>query len=440
MQTIFFIIGLPLVILLILMASIGSVFSPKFHGAKAIDNKLSDQYYFKKEKVVYVPFGNFFELGDREVDGSDKDSFTVLSYNIAKDNNHIYYNGELVPSADVSSFELLEPAYTDSKNYKFYTFAKDKDRVFYYFEPIASAQPESFERLWGAYSKDKDKLFYENKELFNLSEQVERITNDKNNNYISVDGRIYFEGRSLTNIDFATFKALEHNFAVDKKHVYYENNISTEMSPKGFEVIDAYYQKDEKYLYRNLKALKFVDLDTYKSITELYSKDKNHVYYIGAILQDAKPEYFSKKDILKIEKDYESIFIYQDDDHVTRIKRDELIEITSRHSHYKQDIYVGNIKLEGADLKSFAVIADTDDLYAYDKNYVYYFLTIIRNVDISSFGHIADNFSKDKKYLYYMQNIVADQDPKTFIYQEGMYANEMEDGRYKLIYPNMSVE
>ena len=440
MQTILFIIGIPLGLFLLFIAAIGAVSSPKFNGAEAIDNQLSDQYYLKKETVVYVPYGNFFELGDSKVEGADKDTFTVLSYSIAKDNNHIYYNGEFVSYADVSSFELLEPAYTDENNYRFYTFAKDKDRVFYYFKPIYSAQPDSFERLWGAYSKDQDMLFYENKEFSSLSEQIEKITSDKNKNYISVAGHIYFKGRPLTNTDFSTFKSLEHNFAMDKNHVYYEENTMTEMSPNGFEVIDAYYQKDEDYLYRNLKALKFVDLDTYEPITELYSKDQNHVYYIGAILQGVNPAYFSKKDILKLEKDYDSIFIYQDDDHVFRIKRNELTEISSRHSYYEQDIYVGNRKLEGADSQSFAVIPDADDLYSYDKNYVYYFTDIIKDADISSFGHIENNFSRDKKYLYYMQNIVADFDPKAFIYQEGMYAEEREDGSYKLIYPNMTEE
>jgi len=39
-----------------------------------------------------------------------------------------------------------------------------------------------------------------------------------------------------------------------------------------------------------------------------------------------------------------------------------------------------------------------------------------------------------------MEHRVSDQDPKTFVYEDGMYAQEMEDGRYKLIPNSISFE
>ena len=78
----------------------------------------------------------------------------------------------------------------------------------------------------------------------------------------------------------------------------------------------------------------------------------------------------------------------------------------------KNNVYLGNEKIEGADAKTFEVI----DIYAgfeRDKNYLYYSNERIKNSDPYTFQRINEHLVRDKNQ-FYSKGKVLDVDGKTF--------------------------
>lgn len=86
----------------------------------------------------------------------------------------------------------------------------------------------------------------------------------------------------------------------------------------------------------------------------------------------------------------------------------------------------------GADSSSFKVLAEGDDEYAVDKEYVFYRGTIIFNVDITTFKVITHQFSKDKNHVYYFEKYLVGVNSDEFSYSDGMYGESIDDFSAKL--------
>ena len=70
-------LAIPLVGALIALIIGLYVNNPSTHNATAFDSKISNQYYLRDGKVVYVLDGNFFQIGGSPIEGADPDTFSL---------------------------------------------------------------------------------------------------------------------------------------------------------------------------------------------------------------------------------------------------------------------------------------------------------------------------------------------------------------------------
>lgn len=81
-----------------------------FYFANQPPNRLSDSgYYIRITKVYYYPG---FGLSEPfEIAGADKASFEIINTQYAKDINHVYFQGVMIPDADSETFSVLNENY-----------------------------------------------------------------------------------------------------------------------------------------------------------------------------------------------------------------------------------------------------------------------------------------------------------------------------------------
>jgi hypothetical protein len=105
-----------------------------------------DKYYayFGREDISLIPGADpqSFVVFDSELATTSTDLESAALYgwmqDYAKNNNHVYYAGEVIPSADPSTFTLL-PLY----------YAKDKNNTYFLGTIVAGADLESFSAVEG---------------------------------------------------------------------------------------------------------------------------------------------------------------------------------------------------------------------------------------------------------------------------------------------------
>lgn len=98
-------------------------------------------YYVRGDKVFWS--SGVDSPGSHEVHGADAASFHSIDNNLGRDETRVYYDGNELTGADVSSFGRLGDS----------PFAKDSSHVWLAGHPI-SDDPAHFEQLGGGLAKD----------------------------------------------------------------------------------------------------------------------------------------------------------------------------------------------------------------------------------------------------------------------------------------------
>src|SRR5690606_32551325 len=122
-----------------------------FYVANLPPNPLSDSgYYVRLTKVYYHPA---FPASAFEIEEADIRTFEILddSQGYAKDRNHVYLNGNVIPEANPATFELLEEQYTRDQNYVYLN------------ERIFSNDPVNFEFLSSFLMRDSQHIYWSDK-------------------------------------------------------------------------------------------------------------------------------------------------------------------------------------------------------------------------------------------------------------------------------------
>ncbi|WP_299442474.1 DKNYY domain-containing protein [uncultured Aquimarina sp.] len=409
------------------------VSSPSTNGAVAINKNISNQYYYKENRIVYVSNANFFSLGAKEIEQADSESFEVLAYNLAKDKNHVYHDEIILKDADPKTFEMILHEESDEK-YQSYYYTKDAKQVFYFHDPLKEANPTTFQYLWGDFSKDDKTLFYNKNKMLSIDEKPLPIKNDTEGNYLRIGNVIYFKEHRIEKVHPETFEVIKGAFATDIYAIYSENNILKHVDPASFKILNKDYQADKNHLYYKAKILPNSDPDSYELINTLFSKDKNHLYYIGSIVMNPNAADYNSKKINQLENDFNQTTLIYDDNHTIFVLKKELKEISQSHTVFKDEVYCFHRRIIDADYKSFEVYENCEDRYARDKNQVFYLSIVIKDADIKSFKIINSSFAKDNNYVYFFEKRLLDVDPDTFVYQEGMYGEAIDQYTYRLAY------
>ena len=126
----------------------------------------SNHFYLISDDLTLRDLGNGYAINQDYVyylggvlEHASPDTFEIIETSFdktyAKDHQHVYFNGALIPTALAASFQLL------SKDYSY-----DAERVYYRGQEIVGADPNSFtiiELPHVAYSKDQYSVFWETK-------------------------------------------------------------------------------------------------------------------------------------------------------------------------------------------------------------------------------------------------------------------------------------
>ena len=422
----------PIVCALIFAAFSFYVNSPNTHNATAYDSKISNQYYLQDDKVIYVLDGNFFQVGGRDIEGADPDTFDVIDKSYAKDINNIYYNGKSVAGANPSSVilvksELISELSKDSAN-SGYLISDGK--VFCYGEVIEGADPASFSYLFGSYAMDKDYLYYYI-DIKIPRNAIPAAMPNANTGYIRHGEQVIYHGVVISN-EANDFKVINDEYAVDALHVYSNGGIVEGMVSDGFTVISPYYRKDKNQAYYFNTPIPESDSETFKVLNNAISKDQKNLYYDGNIVENRKPSEVSRSNADELEKIWKWKSLHLDATTVILVPSDDIEDITNDFYTYNNEVYGRNKKLAGIKPEDVIVIDKNENAFVRIGNQVFYYGTVIIGADPETFAVIEDRFSKDANHVYWGEHRVIDTDPITFKYEDNLYAGENEAGEYSL--------
>lgn len=122
-------------------------------------------------KPLDYRFGRDNETGYvdlKPIPGSNGRSFSVLSANYAKDNQHVYYTSRDVDGPPASDIHILKLAVPDSFTVIGMYHATDQAHAFYKDNLLPSADPASF-RQWGDseidYARDSTHVYFQEKRI-----------------------------------------------------------------------------------------------------------------------------------------------------------------------------------------------------------------------------------------------------------------------------------
>lgn len=322
----------------------------------AVDKTISDSYYHHqhKNKIIYSPMGNWFELGYKELN-ADPSTFIVLARDYGKDKNNIYWKG-VVQTVDHGSFVIDE-----------HGTPKDALHVYYDrgYQPqlaiIADADPESFKPY---------KLPQEN----------------YNQQWARDNKAIYLYGRKV-NVDAKTFMRINQSFAADSQAIYaivYDNRLQTGTGETNTNVVrqaqrplgnpesinDFYVRFGNTLMHSSWKnPFSSIEFDVIDTITLI---NERNIVVNNVLISDGK----TMKGV--------------DVNTVEIINRDLIKD--------KTNVYFDKEKIEGADAST---IVSVSEFYSKDKNSVYYKTKRLNGTTPATFTiNYATNVASDGKHSF----------------------------------------
>ncbi|MEA2065441.1 MAG: DKNYY domain-containing protein [Patescibacteria group bacterium] len=280
------------------------------------------------DKIIYKEKVNI------ELENPDLDSFEVIHYRYAKDDNHIYDKGKIVyKNIDSKTFDLIMSIRDDSY-YIFYYFIDQKNVYDIFGKIVSMADPNTITAIPNCYpySKDKDDVFFNSilikeadedsfvpiicdirSQLFGYYKQTffgYSLMKDNNNVYYRekiINGAdpetiiylggdfskdkhyVYKNELKLEHIDITGFQFLPNRYSKNYNSVFHKEILIPEADPGSFEVVGIYYTKDKNNVYYKTNIIKDADIDTFevpKNKDYRYARDKNNFYENGEIILD----------------------------------------------------------------------------------------------------------------------------------------------------------
>jgi len=308
---------------------------------KPVNSSLSNSYYHHrwKNKIIYSPMGNWFELGYTELE-AEPESFTVLSQEFAKDKQHVYWKDN-VQNVDHASFIIDEQETPRDVQYVYYHYdygdslhiIKNADAQSY-----ETYQPIKQEWSYYAWGRDKNFIFLNGNKL-----DVDRATFTVLNATIATDSAsIYIIQRDYTQlggsraelqvvrkaanpgavpsvisenyvqfantlvlsnwkVDFSllTFDKIASIKIIDERNLVINNNLLVsdgeridDVDISTLEILNRDFIKDKQQVLYDRKKITGANAASFKPVHEEYSKDNTHVFYKDQILKDANPATF----------------------------------------------------------------------------------------------------------------------------------------------------
>lgn len=181
---------------------LGKVISDYPDSFQIVDYKYR---YAKDKKYAYHWYGIHPINIDTIVEVNVED-IEPLTHFRATDGEHIYWFGQLIPNADVETFNTINKDYSFDQNFAYY-----RTKI------ISGANPTSYEIIDKYYTKDNEAVFF-----------MEKL----------VEGA-----------DPNSFTVLDYTWGKDKDCIYYQNNRRDDIDYKSFSVDN--YSRDKYYIYNH---------------------------------------------------------------------------------------------------------------------------------------------------------------------------------------------
>ena len=212
----------------------------------------------------------------RLVEGCDPQTVQAVKKGLIRDKKDYYFKGAAMHVKDIATFEIVDfndyclwakdskCGYYDSTqiegvNYETFksvgTFvAKDKNHVYRFGKVLPLADPETFEEIEGGYMKDKDRVWY----MDSIMPDAEGKSVESKWSYAWDSKHVWYNGRLLEGADPKTFEVLKSGYyAKDAKHVWYHDEIVKGADAASFkddgDMIG--HDKNQKYVCERLYDL-----------------------------------------------------------------------------------------------------------------------------------------------------------------------------------------
>ncbi|MEI7596150.1 MAG: DKNYY domain-containing protein [Bacteroidota bacterium] len=298
-----------------------------------VDSKNSDSYYYQPVSflIIYSPRGNWFEL-DYRVLSTLPWNFKVLSEDIGKNNNAVFYKYHKQTNFDIESFTVNNNVikdknfvYTISEQNSFIpilgadiktfiylkpnsvnqlVWAKDKHRFYFHDKPV-KVDFGTFNFINENYFYDKDSIYTTYNTTIISIDVFQGKLIPINNQYSKNNSKIFFFGydkyRKLPINNFDAISVIADNILKIGDKIIFNGEIFpiNDVDAKTFTVLhkNSNYYKDKKHIYYNDTILsndikRFTLLFDDNKEYPAYSKDSRHVYWGGKIVDSINVDNF----------------------------------------------------------------------------------------------------------------------------------------------------
>ncbi len=217
-----------------------------FIGVRIID--FVDYATFRYDNGAYLDKNNVYKISFIEdetksptlkmVTEADAQTYEVLGAEyysddspFAKDKNHIFYKEEIMKDVDYDSFKVI--------GYKFYAdkdfiYVDDRGKKF----PNKNHSTKGFKYItYNNFYSPKYYYFYNMPDNTLQEFPIKDVNSvrgfNKNQNFFSIDGDVYFYGIKMHDVDLETFKVYGDfsYFASDKNHFFVNGKIIPNINP-----------------------------------------------------------------------------------------------------------------------------------------------------------------------------------------------------------------
>lgn len=239
--------------------------------------RVLDEPYFYDESHIYWYKANDIHEDDEHDSGPERSAFWLASlpyqdistFRILGDehlaiDNIVYNDGTALPDADAATFTLIGHDH----------FAKDAQHVFFNGAIIPQAAPASFTRLeaifedystTSRYGQDAQHVFFEDRVISTQSNSLEVLSEET---FLKTADHVFYLGHPLEGVNAAQFTLLERfsTYGSDGQSVYFGHTKIEDIDIHSVEVI----------------------------IRESVIRDANHVYWEGKKVEGADPDSFTR--------------------------------------------------------------------------------------------------------------------------------------------------
>ena len=169
---------------------------------------LSEEYSKDRNTVYYkwVSPGRFWVI---ELPEADPASFEVLGFNLARDEERVWWYGAAQEGVDPATLELVNEGFV----------WKDARAVYYQHEKLEGADPASFERLNQHFYRDTERVYWCNTPLPEADPASFR-TFGPDLNWGADDKEVWRCATRIEGIDAASFQPVHQSVVKDRRAVY----------------------------------------------------------------------------------------------------------------------------------------------------------------------------------------------------------------------------